>query len=53
MKKRAQKLDLHRETLRSLEGKRQLGQVVGGYTGGGLHTCVSCGTCGIKTCTCP
>jgi hypothetical protein len=45
MKKRAQKLDLHRETLRALGSEWQLGQVVAGFTGGGMHTCVSCGTC--------
>ena len=49
MKKKVQKLDLHRETLRALRTDWQPGQVVGGYTGGGPTCQQSC----FKTlCTC-
>ena len=50
MKKKAQTLDLHRETLRALGREGQLGQVAGGFTGGFMHTCVSCGCQTIFTC---
>jgi hypothetical protein len=49
MKKKVQKLDLSRETLRALRSDWQPGQVVGGYTGGGPTCPHSC----FKTlCTC-
>ena len=50
MKKKVQKLDLHRETLLALRRDWLPGQVVGAYTGGG-PTCPP-RTCFKTLCTC-